>query len=39
VLLLPGSRVSFLLDFAGSLLVAAYLIRCGVQTVRESAGK
>lgn len=34
----PGSRVSVWLDFIGSLIVAAYLIRCGIQTIREAAG-
>ncbi len=32
----PASPVSYWLDFAGSLIVAVYLIFCGVQTVRES---
>ena len=32
----PMSPISFWLDFVGSLIVALYLIRCGVQTIRES---
>ena len=36
VLLFPTSPVSYLLDFAGSLIVAMYLIRCGWQTIREA---
>ena len=36
VVLLPGSPVSRRLDFLGSLLVALYLLRCGLQTVREA---
>ena len=36
VLILPGSAVSYWLDFAGSLTVAAYLIWCGVRTVLEA---
>ena len=39
VILLPGSMVSYWLDLAGSLIVALYLIRCGVQTIRESLKK
>lgn len=37
VLVLPGSAVSYWLDFAGSLVVAAYLIWCGIRTVLEAA--
>ena len=33
----PMSPVSRWLDFAGSLIVALYLIRCGLRTVREAA--
>ena len=33
----PGSQVSYWLDFVGSLIVAVYLIYCGVQTIFESA--
>ena len=36
VVILPGSPVSYWLDFAGSLIVALYLIRCGIQTIREA---
>ena len=36
VVILPGSPVSYWLDFAGSLIVALYLIYCGVQTVLET---
>lgn len=36
VLILPGSPVSYWLDFVGSLIVAVYLISCGVQTVLEA---
>lgn len=36
VVLLPGSSLSFWLDFLGSVIVALYLIRCGVQTIREA---
>ena len=32
----PGSIVSYWLDFAGSLIVAVYLICCGVQTILEA---
>ena len=35
VVILPGSPVSYWLDFGGSLVVAVYLICCGVQTVLE----
>ena len=35
VLIAPNSPVSYRLDFAGSLTVAAYLIFCGVQTILE----
>ena len=36
VVVLPGSPVSYWLDFAGSLIVALYLIYCGVQTILEA---
>lgn len=36
VVILPGSSVSHWLDFAGSLIVAVYLIYCGVQTILEA---
>jgi len=35
----PGSRFSAGLDFAGSILVAVYLMWCGLQTIWESARK
>ncbi|MBR2132119.1 MAG: cation transporter [Oscillospiraceae bacterium] len=36
VAIAPMSSISFWLDFAGSLIVALYLIRCGIQTIQES---
>ena len=36
VVIAPGSKLSILLDFVGSLIVAVYLIWCGIQTVYES---
>ena len=36
VLILPGSVISYWLDFAGSLVVAVYLIYCGIRTIIES---
>lgn len=36
VALMPGSPVSAWLDFAGSLVVALYLIWCGIRTIREN---
>ena len=36
VLILPDSPVSYWLDFAGSLIVAVYLIYSGVQVILES---
>ena len=35
VLILPGTKVSFWLDRIGSFLVALYMIRCGMMTIRE----
>lgn len=35
VVLAPQSPVSYLLDLAGSVIVAVYLIFCGIQTIRE----
>lgn len=35
VVFLPGSRFSHYFDLIGSVIVALYLISCGVQTVRE----
>lgn len=39
VLIAPESPVSFWLDFAGSLVVALYLIWCGLRTMAEAIGK
>ena len=36
VVIAPASPVSYWLDFAGSLIVAVYLIYCGVQTIWET---
>ena len=36
VVILPDSPVSYWLDFAGSLIVALYLIYCGAQTILET---
>lgn len=38
VMLAPGTAVSAWLDFLGSLIVAAYLIWCGIKTVCEALG-
>ncbi len=38
VVIAPASPVSWWLDFAGSLVVALYLVWCGVRTVWENAG-
>jgi len=35
VVLAPGSRFSYYFDLVGSVIVAAYLVFCGVQTIRE----
>ena len=35
VVLAPQSPVSYLLDLTGSVIVAVYLIFCGIQTIRE----
>ena len=35
VLTFPGTKVSFWLDRIGSVLVALYMIRCGITTIRE----
>jgi len=37
VVLAPGSVFSVRLDFTGSLVVALYLIHCGLRTIREAA--
>ena len=39
VALLPQSSLSYWLDFVGSIIVAAYLIWCGIQTILEAARK
>ena len=39
VVIAPGAAVSHWLDFAGSLIVALYLIYCGIQTILESLRK
>jgi len=36
VVIMPGSIVSYWLDFIGSLIVAVYLIWCGVRTIYET---
>lgn len=36
VVIAPGSSVSVWLDFVGSIIVAVYLIWCGVQTIYEA---
>lgn len=39
VVLLPESPVSYWLDLIGSVIVAVYLVCCGVQTIRERIAK
>ena len=39
VLIAPESQVSYWLDFIGSLIVAVYLIWCGIKTIYETAKK
>ena len=39
VLIAPQSRVSYWLDFIGSIIVAIYLLWCGIQTIYEAAKK
>jgi len=39
VLIAPASRASYLLDTVGSLVVAVYLVWCGVRTVLEAVRK
>ncbi len=36
VWLLPGSRAAYYLDMVGSSVVALYLVRCGIKTIREA---
>ena len=38
VLIFPGTKASFWLDRIGSLLVALYMIRCGILTIMEQKG-
>ena len=38
VLVFPGTKASFWLDRIGSLLVAVYMVRCGIMTIREQNG-
>ena len=35
VVIAPATQISYWLDFVGSLIVAAYLIWCGVRTIYE----
>jgi len=39
VVFLPESAVSYWLDLIGSVIVAAYLVFCGAQTIREGIAK
>lgn len=39
VALFPTSPVSYYLDFIGSVIVAAYLVWCGIKTIRERMGE
>lgn len=39
VALFPTAKVSYYLDKVGSVIVAVYLVWCGVKTVRENYGK
>jgi len=39
VTLFPGTDISYYLDFVGSVIVALYLIWCGIKTIRERASK
>ena len=36
VAIAPDSQISVWLDFIGSLIVALYLVWCGIQTIYES---
>ena len=36
VVIAPGTRVSYWMDFTGSLIVACYLVWCGIQTIFEA---
>lgn len=35
VVIMPGTKFSYYLDLVGSVIVAVYLIRCGIQTIYE----
>lgn len=39
IVIAPGSELSIYLDFAGSIIVAAYLVWCGMKTVFEAMRK
>lgn len=39
VVIAPGTKISYWLDFVGSLIVAVYLIWCGVRTIYEEVRK
>lgn len=39
VVILPDTAGSYWLDFVGSLVVAVYLVWCGLQTIREATSK
>ena len=39
VLAFPGTRVSYWLDRVGSVLVALYMIRCGIKTITEQKAR
>ncbi len=39
VFLFPTSKISYYLDFVGSVIVALYLVWCGIQTIMERLGK
>ena len=35
VVLFPGTKISFYLDFVGTIVVAVYLAWCGIKTIME----
>ena len=39
VVFMPDSQISVWLDFIGSLIVAAYLVYCGIKTIFETKQK
>ena len=39
VLIAPATKIAYLFDYVGSLIVAVYLIWCGARTIYESATK